>query len=48
MKMKAKIGAMQLQVKEHQRWLRATKQLGTGKEGPSPRAFRGSMALPAP
>lgn len=34
--------------KEQQRLLGATKNLGRGKERSSPRAFRGSMALPTP
>ena len=47
MKAEAKVGAMQLQAREHQTAGRYQK-LGRGQEGSSPGAFRGSMVLPMP
>ena len=47
-KMEVETGVMQLQAQESQGWLAATKTQEIGKEGFSPRAFKGITVLLTP
>ena len=47
-KMQVETGVIQLQAQESQGWLAATKSQEIGKEGFSPRAFRGITVLLTP